>query len=780
MLYKSVFRQFNKRKLQVVLITLIMMMSAFIYVVMTYSIQALKNPTETYFETYNQEAFNVTMLEQLTESEISFITSHTSEDIVTLAQLYRYDLSLYDQVIETRVTAFETAYPKTNVEKRLHKDIYSFVDGTQHLMRMILDSQTINLSNIIKGQKPTNNQEMAITRNYAEANQIELGDTFIFNQVAYTITGHVLFPDYSLAIFGNDFIINNGSRTLGLVSDEAFYLLPGDVHTHLAGVFTEDVGNKNQYFSDTTLDFVIIVALTENTARSGAIYDELAGGQAMGLMMSLLIALIAVIIVAIMIGRMLTEQRGAIGILKALGYKNHEIAKPYVAFVFMLALPGLLLGYFIGFYLAEPMKNLFISIYLLPVVSIDASFSVFATSILIPLIFLMTLGYWVVLKLLNKSPIMLMQPPIERISRFKPILKKQFKKLKFITRLKHAYIWRHKGRLVVFFSGVFFAAYLILLSFSMLNMFDRISKDYYNQIDVKYIGYCDTDQGCSPELVEVDRVIEVFNVLLNDSSVTAVGLDSDTKFHPLFQNKKEITHLLDEQGIIITKALALEQNLSVGDHVNLTYGQMSISVEVLGIQDEYGGLKVYVNREILSLYLSKGQTNELYNTVYSNEPLNQSYITVIDIEELILQTEDLSQMTLVMSYIMIAISFGIGVVVLMLILILAIEHYFYDISLFKVIGYTKQEIKSVFIESYLFYIILIYLIAIPIALISFDVMMWYLATQYKMIFPMTLSVGHVILGAFIMVFIYLIAMQVAQRKIYHLSLQQALQVYQSN
>ncbi|MFU8793060.1 MAG: ABC transporter permease [Acholeplasmataceae bacterium] len=779
MLYKSVFRQFSKRRLQIFLITLIMMMSAFIYVVMTYSIQALKDPTEAYFETYNQEEFHVTLVEQLTQEEQLFLGSSITQDVVTLAQLYRYDINLYDEVVQRRINQFEESYPETKVEKRLYKDIYSLFDETQHFMRILKDNQIINQSFIPEGQKPLLENQMALTRNYAEINGIAIGDIMVFDGVTYTITGHVLFPDYSLPVFGQDFILNNGTRTLGLVSDETFINLPGELNTRLSGVFLEDVSNTNTYFQTSTLDFVIVVSLTENTMRSGAIYDELAGGEAMGFMMSLLIASIAIIIVAIMIGRMLAEQRGAIGILKALGYKNQEIAKPYVAFVCLLALPGLLLGYILGLYAAEPLKQLYVTIYLLPVQPVTPTFMVFAVSIFIPLIFFMGLGYGVVLKLLNKKPLELMQPPMQKVSRIKPIFKKHLHVFKFITRIKHAYIWRHKGRLVVMFSGVFFAAYLILLSFSMINMFDRMSKDYYDQIDVKYIGYCDMSIGCSPELIEVDRVLEVPYVLLNQASVTAIGLDSETQFHPLFEKGNEITHKLDEEGIIITKSLALEQGLKVGDTVELTYGQFNMTVDILGVQDEYGGLKFYVNREALSLYLSEGQTDTLYNTVYANQPLNQTYMSIIDVDQLMLQAEELSQMVLIMSYIMIAISFGIGVIVLMLILVLAIENYFYDISLFKVIGYSKNEIKSVFVDSYLIYVIMIYILAIPMALISFEVMMWYLATQYQMIFPMALSLGHVIIGGILMAGIYYLSMFVAQQKIFKLSLQQALQVYQS-
>ncbi len=778
MLYKSVFRHLKKRIFQVILLSMIMIMSAFIYVVIEYSISALKDPAEDFFEIYVQEDFNVVLSEQILPFDQEVLDASSINDIFTLSELYHQDFDSYAALMDHRITAFSNTFESTQLEARLHKDIYYTHYDDQHLMRVLKDMEEINQSFITSGRKPETLNEIALIEVYAESNNLNIGDSISILDHTYLITGYVLFPDYTLSIFGNDFIINNQTRTLGLLSDEAFDELPQSMHATLGGIFTDEE-KPTSYFNQHDLPFVLSITLTTNTIRSGAIYDEIAGAEAMGLMISLVIASIAVIIVALMISRMLYEQRGAIGILKALGYRKLEIAIPYLLFVLLIALPGLLIGYSIGLYLATPMKDLYASIYLLPNVLIEPSIWVFVQSIIFPLLCLMGLGYLVVYRLLQTHPVELMRPPIEKTPKRMWKLPKIIKNLSLLKRIKHAYVWRNKSRFMVFFIGVFTSVFLVLIAFSMMGVFDKMFNDYYESIDAKYIAYCEQPFVCDAPDVTHDKVLELPSVMLDDQSVTVIGLDPNNQFHPLYQNGNDITQKLSQEGIIITKSISMEKRLNIDDEVKLSYGNMSLTTKVIGIQDELGSSKVYVNRDALSLYLSIGENQNLYNTIYSVDKPVGNYISIIDIDDLLSQSEDMSQMMIVMSIAMTISAISIGVIVLLLIMILAIEHYFYDISLFKVIGYNNVEIKGIFINGYLFYIILIFFMTLPIALISFEVMMWYMSTQYSMIFPMSLDLVKIGISLLITVSVFYIVTPLAYRKINQMSLADALKIYQS-
>ncbi len=776
MLYKNVFKAFFKRRFQVILLSFIMIMSALIFVLMGYAIKALKEPSEAYFDAYHQEDFNAMMVEQIMPFDLLSSTDPDALGVISLSDLYHQDEDAFDALINHRINRFKDTFEHTNVEPRLHKDLVIDVNGRQHFFRVLKDTMTINLTYVSEGRKPQTTEEIALIETYALANDLVIGDTVTFHDHDYVITGFVLFPDYTLGLFGSEFIINNESRTLALLSDDAFKALPETLGVTLGGLFTDDP-IKTSSLQSHDLPFILNIQLTTNTLRSGAIYDEIAGSEMIGLILSLVIASIGVLIVALMVSRMLFEQRGAIGILKALGYTKQEIALPYLVFIVIIALPGLTLGYLLGFIFSTPLKDLFAGIYLLPSDPVTHRLPMFLQSIGIPLIFLLILGLVVIYRLLSEHPVALMRPPVDTSTTKLARMPRFFSRLPLLKRIRHAYVWRHKMRFVVFVSGVFTAAYLILIAGSMMNIFDRMFRDYYEQIDVGHIAYCESYIGCETTMAH-DKVLDIPYIMLGDQSVSVIGLDPDNQFHPLYEKGKDITHLLASDGIIITSKIAMEEGIEKGDKVSLSYGEIVIEQTVLGIQDELGAAKVYINRERLSNELSLGLSSDLNNVIYTSDRPDGPFVTVISVEDLLLQAEDMSNLMVAMSIVMMVAAMAIGVVVLILIITLSIEHYSYDISLFKVIGYTDQDVKGIFINSYRFYTALIFFLALPVTYLTIKAMVWFMATSYKMIFPMTLTLPIIAISFVLVMMIFVVAVPITYRKITDMGLADAMKIYQ--
>ena len=164
--------------------------------------------------------------------------------------------------------------------------------------------------------------------------------------------------------------------------------------------------------------FVTSVLLTEQNMRSGAVYGEIEGGEATGLMLSILIASISILIVGIMVSKILQSQRGAIGILKSMGYKNSEITLPYVFFIAILAFPAIVTGYFFGVLAAEPFKNAFLLFYLLPNGPINQSVGTFFVAVIGPLSFILILGYIIINRILSQKPVILLNPQMTSKANF--------------------------------------------------------------------------------------------------------------------------------------------------------------------------------------------------------------------------------------------------------------------------------------------------------------------------------------------------------------------------
>jgi len=181
------------------------------------------------------------------------------------------------------------------------------------------------------------------------------------------------------------------------------------------------------------------------------------------------------------------------------------------------------------------------------------------------------------------------------------------------------------------------AAFLILFSFSMNGIFDRMLYDYYENTDHEYIGYCEYAGECKV-LPGQDKVIELPSALLNDEDVALIGISQYNELHRLYNSKgKDISSKLEE-GIVITESLRVLNGIDIGDLVSVEIGEKSEEYEVVAISYEYSGEKAYILITDLSMLLT--DTDDYYNAVYSRFELSEEdYMLVLGIQDIIDQAD---------------------------------------------------------------------------------------------------------------------------------------------
>jgi hypothetical protein len=117
--------------------------------------------------------------------------------------------------------------------------------------------------------------------------------------------------------------------------------------------------------------------------------------------------------------------------------------------------------------------------------------------VILPFVFLLGLGYVIVLRLLRRSPVDLLSPEMtSETSRIGSKLGRLFGRLPVLAKLQQLLLFRNLIKFTVFLMGMFFAAYLIYFTFSMNGIFDRMLYDYYETTEHESIGYCTMGEDC--------------------------------------------------------------------------------------------------------------------------------------------------------------------------------------------------------------------------------------------------------------------------------------------
>ena len=779
-LLKNTFNTFKKKKIQLLAIGIIIALSSFLYTTMFYALDSLKKPLESFMEETNQEDFSIDMINGLTDFDIKKLSTEEQIEIqplltYRLTDIKKYNGDIYNKIINNRIDEFNKEYDGYDLELREYKKVNFNKDNISNNVTFFKENKNINLSYIEEGNKPKGNDEIAVTKIYAQKNNLKIGNELKIAGKTYSISGFVLLPDNTLPMTSEDFIIDNSKMTLAIVSDDEYEKIKGKEDFYICGEFIDKSSIIDDYDHD--LEFITNLTLTKNQLRSGAIYEEIVAGKAMTIGISLTISTIAVLIVLILTYKIVQNEKTQIGVLKALGYSKKEILSPYIILLVIISLPMLLIGYIGGVYAAAPMRKFYLEFYLIPNGQTVTNFGVLLVAIVIPLFVILGLSTIVINKMLSKNTVSLIKiSNKDKVGKLNKLVSKLLKNAKPQTKFKYSFIFANTSKFVVFFIGIVFSSMLIIMSFMMVGFFDKMTLDYYNSVDYKYEAYVDLSKELPKLKDNEEKFISLPNAMYEDENINLVGLESDNKLHKLFNKKDDdITSNLQD-GVVVNSSFAMTYNIKVDDEISIEIGKDKYEFKVINISKDYGVSKIYINRSELSDIIT--DNNVFYNGVYSKESLDEDeYLSVINKEDILDQAMLMQEFIEIAIYAMIISAIAIAVIVLYVLTTMTIEGNYYSISLLKVMGYSKKEVNSMILKSYLVYCVISYLISIPITVYGFGYGMKYLAREFGMVIPFDFNIWYGIIGLILIEVIFFLGSYAAKKKIEKISLQEVLKEY---
>jgi putative ABC transport system permease protein len=119
----------------------------------------------------------------------------------------------------------------------------------------------------------------------------------------------------------------------------------------------------------------------------------------------------------------------------------------------------------------------------------------------------------------------------------------------------------------------------------------------------------------------------------------------------------------------------------------------------------------------------------------------------------------------------------IGAIIIYILTVMAIEDNFYNISLFKVIGYNDQEINKMILGGYTLYGVVIFIVCIPISIVFFHLFERIMGQYFGILLPLEFQLWHGILSIVIYLIIFTIGAFQAKRKLTLVSLQETMKMY---
>jgi putative ABC transport system permease protein len=332
---------------------------------------------------------------------------------------------------------------------------------------------------------------------------------------------------------------------------------------------------------------------------------------------------IASMILLILLNRMVRKERTEIGLLKAYGYTNAAVSWHYLKFAIILALAGCIGAFFVGQWLAREIIKLYVQFYEFPLLRARVYPDVLARSM--SMAGLAALGgalmaAWQAAQI-DPAQSMRAEAPKHAHRIWLEHFTALWTRLSFTWKMIARNVSRSSFRAALNVFGVAISSGLIITGYFTIDAINFMLKYQFHEVrreDVKVSFPIERGKDAFYSVRRFDHVRRAEPVLQYPFEVSSkwrkkdtiiIGLPRDAHLQKLLDEDKRYVDVGD-QGLVLSKRLAEELHVHVGDSVTLKplMGRITDErdVPVRQVVKQYLGTSGYMNIHALSRVLDQG------------------------------------------------------------------------------------------------------------------------------------------------------------------------------
>ena len=437
----------------------------------------------------------------------------------------------------------------------------------------------------------------------------------------------------------------------------------------------------------------------------------------------LIFFLVAALVSLTTMTRMIEEQRGYCGTLRALGYSKKDIIMQYIVYAFLATFFACILGILVGNQ-AFPRIIYFLFTYLMYGINQSAvlvqKWSISLVTILISVGVTLLATLSVCLQELVSTPSVLMRPKAPKAG--KRILMERipfiWKRLNFNQKVTMRNLFRYKKRFWMSVIGIAGCTALIMLGFGVKNSCSEIIPSQYVEV-YKYDALIKLNTNVE-DTKKIENKIKRLEGIHNLTSamrqnITVLGNSEDYYSTMIvYDNADEIKNfihfkdyktkkkiILNDEGVVISQKLAEKLNVKKGETLTFSLNNSKYTVKVADIVEHYVNHQVYMSKTFYeNLTGMKSSASILYvdmNTKKSNINALKNYLDHHDMGSMERLTATLDEFQQRMSSLNIIVAILSGCAALLCFIVLYnltninIGERKGEIATIKVLGFHRKE-----------------------------------------------------------------------------------------
>ncbi len=470
--------------------------------------------------------------------------------------------------------------------------------------------------------------------------------------------------------------------------------------------FTFDIDNLTQFL------------IAADNPRIDAAAGDVIINRFAGILAGIILMVLFTYVISVFVIHNIEKESSVIGALYALGVTREQLLFHYLLNPMLIAFLGGVVGCILGFskYGTGWQMGDSIAYYSLPPMRIVTPGYLLFYSLIMPPVTAVVVNYLVINKKLKCTALSLLRNE-QTAGKAGRIQNMNLGNMKFLLRFQIRQMLREIRSAFAVVIGMFICLLILIMSIDCAVLCINFGNACLEETKYAYMYTYkypteDVPEGGIPAYVE-NLKKEAYGYNLD---VTVLGIDDDNPYFPIATADKK-------NEIVISSAAAQKFDVKAGDKLVLSdeVNERDYAFTVKNIVNFTSGVYVFLDRDVMQELFD--QEDDYYNVVFADHALDidngRLYATVSkeNVEESSQIFTDMMEPMVVM---LVAISALIFMIVMYLMMKVMIDRSAFSISLMKVFGYRRREIRRLYLDGNFYVILLGALICVPLAKWSMD------------------------------------------------------------
>ena len=712
-----------------------------------------------------------------------------------------------------------------SLERAFYFDVRA-EDGS--IIRVFKNRMAVDLLDCDEGRPAEKDGEAVLEKRYCEMHDLKIGARVRFGGRAFTVTGIGTVPDYESPIAKmSDSIIDSASFGLAFVTSGqyeqmlsegaalesenfvySYHLNDALSHDDLKELIEsfefdykdvddpwfrdyiseqmgaaesvrdflnsplfsndEDVSELRDMLDPDIHNLQQLIAAEDNM-RIGTAADDVESNKSTCLFAGIIVLALFAYCIAVFVIHEIDDESEVIGALYALGVKKRELIRHYTIMPMIITFIGGLIGTVLGYspigcnyqmtdtYLYFSVPRLAVRIF--PYIIVYGTVT--------PPVISLIVNYLVIRNKLSRPVLSLLKHEKKR-GRVHAV---KLDKFGFVTRFRIRQMLREKRSAVTVLAGLMVYLLLIFIGIDCWVMCSHVKEDNVTDTRFAYMYTYKYPEQNVPEGGEPACAVTLSRESFGyEFDITLLGIDDDTPYFDLTLSKSR-------ENVMISSAMAQKFGFTVGEEIVLEdrENDQLYAFRVSGITQYSPGFLMFMDLETMRDMF--GFDKDYYNVVFADRaldiPTGRLYST-LDREKVIASAGVFVKLMYSMIYIMIGLSAVIFIIVMYLMLGVMVDNSSYDISLLKIFGYRRSEIRKLYLNGNFYIVAIGTLIVVPVSKMIIDALYPYFISNVTCAMDLRMTPLVYVGIYFAIIAIYLIVSFFLNRKIDAVSIQEVL------